>query len=75
MSHEEEIQLTVNKIHKCLVGDKLEGQVGLIDKVDSVDDKVDALDRRFSIIENKIAKQKKDKWKMPAWIMKIFGLN
>lgn len=64
MSHEEEIQDVVDKIHKCLVGDKLEGQIGLIDKVDKVD-------RRLSIIENKMAEKKS--FKLPSWIMKMFG--
>lgn len=64
---------TTNKIETCLVGDKLTGQVGLVDKIDTIDNRqckmenvqCDVLDR-LKILETE--NKTKIKFKKPAWL-------
>jgi len=51
MSKEEINQL--DRIEKCLIGDKLEGRAGLIDKVDCLDDRLCLIENRLSNLEKK----------------------
>ena len=51
MSKEEINQL--DRIEKCLIGDKLDGRVGLIDKVDGLDDRLCLIENRISNLEKK----------------------
>jgi len=71
---------TTNKIETCLVGDKLAGQVGLVDTVEFVykkqeltDKKLDKLDDKVCLIQNelnniKIENAKTLKFKKPNWL-------
>ena len=42
---------TTNKIETCLVGDKLTGQVGLVDKVDCVGEDMCEVKERLKVLE------------------------
>lgn len=48
----EEKQL-LEEIHSCLIGNKLAGQEGLIDKVNALDTKVSKVENRLHSLENK----------------------
>lgn len=61
----EELNKTTKKIETCLVGDKLTGQVGLVDKVDCLGEDVCEIKEKVKLLEaeNKTTiKIKKPKW-------------
>lgn len=57
---------TTNKIQTCLIGDKLGGQVGLVDKVDCLGE--DMCEVKEEIKNLKLENKKTIRIKIPKWI-------
>jgi len=67
MSEElEELKKITKKIETCLVGDKLAGQVGLVDKVDCIGEDVCVLKEEMKLLKEE--NKKSIRFKKPTWL-------
>ena len=57
---------TTNKIQTCLVGDKLTGQVGALDKIDCIGEDMCEVKDRLKALEE--SDKKHIKFKKPSWL-------
>lgn len=66
----------IHEMHQCLVGNKLSGQKGLIDKVDSMDTKMCVMQNQVNTLMQDREKNKgKVTITVPKWLSALVGLK
>ncbi len=66
------MQNDVADIKECLIGNPLKNNPGLVNIVNSLDDKVCKIENKISNLEQK--KKNRKSIKTPLWIVKLFNL-
>ena len=71
MSGEERMQNDVAEIKECLIGNPLKNNPGLVNAVNSLDDKIGKIENRITNLERK--KKNRRSVKPFSWFIKLFG--
>lgn len=65
----------LESIHTCLIGDKLAGHKGLIDKVDCLDDKSCKMQNQLdTLMQDREKNKNKISISIPKWLTAILGV-
>lgn len=68
-------KVTLEDIHECLVGNKLAGQKGLIDKVDELNEKLCVVQNQaHTLMKDREKNKNKITLTIPKWLTAVIGI-